>query len=184
MRRRRTVSSTRCITKDGRTRKSLSLAHRPVCPFSAHFLSYYLPLLSVFHLPCHCDSSASTTSSQLQCALLTTSAFFKPHLLKHHSWDDWVEEDRLRKLTPENRELANSLRHAVLEQQRAQRAQAQPMKKKAQTSTRGSEERQTPAQTVQPRGQKRMRDHDLEKVSKQIGMLKSVIASCLVSDNG
>ncbi|KAL5385992.1 hypothetical protein DPSP01_004427 [Paraphaeosphaeria sporulosa] len=80
-----------------------------------------------------------------------------------NTWDDWVEEDRLRKLTPENRELANSLRHAVLEQQRAQRAQAAPVKKKTQSSTRGSEERQTPVQTAPPRGQKRMRDQDLEK---------------------
>lgn len=78
-----------------------------------------------------------------------------------------MEEDRLRKLTPENRELAHSLRQAVLEQQRAARAQAVPAKKKTQTSTRGSEERQTPVQAAPPRGQKRMRDQDLEKVSAQ-----------------
>jgi len=30
---------------------------------------------------------------------------------------------------------------------------------------RGSEERQTPAQSTGPRGQKRMRDQDLEKVT-------------------
>ena len=98
------------------------------------------------------------------------------NLTDTHSWDDWVEEDRLRKLTPENRELANSLKHAVLEQQRAARAQAQPTKKKQQTSTRGSEERQTPVQAAQPRGQKRMRDHDLEKVGEQSDVRASTFA--------
>ncbi|KAH7075464.1 MRG-domain-containing protein [Paraphoma chrysanthemicola] len=80
-----------------------------------------------------------------------------------NTWDDWVPEDRLRKLSPENRELANSLRHEMLAAQRAARAQPQPVKKKAQGSTRGSEERQTSVSAAAPRGQKRMRDNDLEK---------------------
>ncbi|KAF2635015.1 mortality factor 4-like protein-like protein 1 [Massarina eburnea CBS 473.64] len=80
-----------------------------------------------------------------------------------NTWDDWVPEDRLRKLTQENRELANSLRHEVLAQQRAARAQPPPSKKKTQGSARGSEERQMSASATGPRGQKRMRDHDLEK---------------------
>lgn len=80
------------------------------------------------------------------------------------SWDDWVPEDRLRKLSPENRELANNLRHEMLAAQRAARAQPLPSKKKVQGSTRGSEERQTSVSAA-PRGQKRMRDHDLEKAS-------------------
>ncbi|KAF1962830.1 NuA4 histone acetyltransferase complex, Eaf3/MRG15 subunit [Byssothecium circinans] len=80
-----------------------------------------------------------------------------------NTWDDWVPEDRLRKLTQENRELANSLRHEVLAAQRAARAQPAPSKKKTQGSTRGSEERQMSASAAGPRGQKRMRDHDLEK---------------------
>jgi mortality factor 4-like protein 1 len=79
------------------------------------------------------------------------------------SWDDWVPEDRLRKLTPENRELANNLRHEMLAAQRAARAQPAPAKKKAQGSVRGSEERQSSV-TAAPRGQKRVRDNDLEKV--------------------
>ncbi|KAF2624203.1 NuA4 histone acetyltransferase complex, Eaf3/MRG15 subunit [Macroventuria anomochaeta] len=79
-----------------------------------------------------------------------------------NTWDDWVPEDRLRKLSPENREMANQLRHEMLQAQRAARAQPQPVKKKAQGSTRGSEERQTSVSAA-PRGQKRMRDHDLEK---------------------
>ncbi|KAH6869932.1 hypothetical protein J4E91_008534 [Alternaria rosae] len=79
-----------------------------------------------------------------------------------NTWDDWVPEDRLRKLSPENRELANNLRHEMLAAQRAARAQPAPAKKKAQGSARGSEERQTSV-TAAPRGQKRVRDNDLEK---------------------
>lgn len=80
-----------------------------------------------------------------------------------NTWDDWVPEDRLRKLSPENRELANNLRHEMLAAQRAARAQPPPAKKKIQGSTRGSEERQTSASAPLPRGQKRLRDNDLEK---------------------
>lgn len=88
------------------------------------------------------------------------------HCLTSISWDDWVPEDRLRKLTQENRELANSLRHEMLAAQRAARAPPPAAtKKKTQASTRGSEERQTSVAATGPRGQKRLRDHDLEKVS-------------------
>ncbi|KAH8708603.1 MRG-domain-containing protein [Phaeosphaeriaceae sp. PMI808] len=80
-----------------------------------------------------------------------------------NTWDDWVPEDRLRKLSPENRELANGLRHDMLAAQRAARQQPQPPKKKAHGSARGSEERQLSVSATAPRGQKRMRDNDLEK---------------------
>jgi hypothetical protein len=90
--------------------------------------------------------------------------------LTFRSWDDWVPEDRLRKLSPENRELANNLRHEILAAQRAARAQPAPSKKKAQGSTRGSEERQTSA-TAAPRGQKRVRDNELEKVRSEVPQL-------------
>lgn len=53
----------------------------------------------------------------------------------------------------------------MLAAQRAARAQPVPSKKKAQGSARGSEERQMSVQATGPRGQKRMRDHDLEKVT-------------------
>lgn len=82
------------------------------------------------------------------------------------SWDDWVPEDRLRKLTPENRDLANSLRQAMLQAQREARAIPTTTKKNAKGSTRGSEERQTSvAAAAGPRGQKRGRDYEIEKVS-------------------
>ena len=83
------------------------------------------------------------------------------------SWDDWVPEDRLRKLTPENKELAHNLRHDMLQAQRSQRALPTSHKKKAHSSTRGSEERQTSvAAGTGPRGQKRGRDYEIEKVSQ------------------
>jgi mortality factor 4-like protein 1 len=78
-----------------------------------------------------------------------------------------VPEDRLRKLTQENRDLANSLRHEMLAAQRAARAAPATGKKKMHDSMRGSEERQTSVAATGPRGQKRMRDQDLEKVSAQ-----------------
>ncbi|KAF2107272.1 mortality factor 4-like protein-like protein 1 [Lophiotrema nucula] len=82
-----------------------------------------------------------------------------------NTWDDWVPEDRLRKLTQENRELANNLRHEMLAAQRAAKAQPAPTKKQPKGSGRGSEERQTSVAAPGPRGQKRFRDQDLEKVS-------------------
>jgi hypothetical protein len=114
-------------------------ALQPCVPLTCSLLSIPVPLISHF-LSCHGAFS-------LTC----------------YSWDDWVTEDRLRKLTQENRDLANSLRHEVLAQQRAARAQPVVSKKKAQGSARGSEERQMSVQATGPRGQKRMRDHDLEK---------------------
>ncbi|KAL9089082.1 MAG: hypothetical protein Q9165_005895 [Trypethelium subeluteriae] len=81
-----------------------------------------------------------------------------------NTWDDWVPQDRLRKLNDENKELAANLKNAM----EANRAQSRPSKsgppshkKKLPSevgSMRGSEERATAA-----RGQKRGRDFDLEK---------------------
>lgn len=125
-----------------------------------------------------CPSPTSRPSSQLlqyhdttadRLHLITAPAFSKElkyyfvSITDKHSWDDWVPQDRLRKLTPENRELANNIRHEMLQAQRAARAAPPPVKKRAQGSTRGSEERQTSVSAA-PRGQKRMRDQDLEKV--------------------
>ncbi|KAF2199603.1 NuA4 histone acetyltransferase complex, Eaf3/MRG15 subunit [Delitschia confertaspora ATCC 74209] len=80
-----------------------------------------------------------------------------------NTWDDWVPEDRLRKLTQENKELANNLRNEMLQQQRNAKAQAAASKTKSKGSARGSEERQTSVTANAPRGQKRGRDYDIEK---------------------
>lgn len=82
------------------------------------------------------------------------------------SWDDWVSQDRLRKLSDENKQLAASLRGEL----DALRFRLQPRhlpKKKAVdsdlSSTRGSEDRQLSVAAT-GRGQKRGRDFEIEKV--------------------
>ena len=81
-----------------------------------------------------------------------------------NSWDDWVPQDRLRKFTEENRELAATLRREVESAFRQRSGQKGPSKKKGgsdRDSGRGSEERQS---SVPARGNKRGRDNEIEKV--------------------
>ena len=175
----RVAFSTRSTTRGGRTRKDLVFCLLSVCyativrqpqlgeitfaprprldpgvnHFSISTQQHTCPALPL-HWPAYCSCSVFSVAS-------TDTK---------HSWDDWVPQDRLRKLTPENRELANNLRHEMLQAQRAARAAPPPVKKKAQGSTRGSEERQTSVSAA-PRGQKRMRDQDLEKVCSNFRLL-------------
>ena len=87
-----------------------------------------------------------------------------------HSWDDWVPQDRLRKLTDDNRELANNLKRDLVQPQPT-RASAKPAgssrKGKGQGSDlgsgRGSEERHSSV-PAGGRGTKRGKDNDVEKV--------------------
>ena len=79
-------------------------------------------------------------------------------------WDDWVLEDRLRKATEENRELAANLRREV--EASARQKTAKPNKNKRALSDRGSvrdsEER---GSSVPGRGNKRAKgENDIEKV--------------------
>ncbi|KAI4243119.1 MAG: hypothetical protein L6R40_003669 [Gallowayella cf. fulva] len=83
------------------------------------------------------------------------------------SWDDWVEDDRLRKITDENRETAQALRRQYHEStQKPTKTTA--TKRKGQLSdfgsARGSEERNASA-PVTGRGQKRGRNAEIEDVS-------------------
>jgi hypothetical protein len=121
--------------------------------------------LLLTHIAAPTALPTSPSSPREHTALITS------RLLIHFSWDDWVPEDRLRKLTPENRDLANNLRHEMLAAQRAATKQVAASKKKPQGSTRGSEERQMSVQATGPRGQKRMRDNDLEKVTPNYAAL-------------
>ncbi|KAK5047873.1 Esa1p-associated factor [Exophiala bonariae] len=90
-----------------------------------------------------------------------------------NTWDDWVPQDRLRKLTDDNRELAANLRRELLAQnaQSAQKPVAKPMGKTRRGqdsemgSGRGSEERTSSIPAGGGRGSKRVRDNDIEKVS-------------------
>lgn len=95
----------------------------------------------------------------------------KRGLANDDRWDDWVPQDRIRKNTEENKELASNLK---FDQNRVLKgipyAAATSSKKKAAagsdlSSARGSEDRQTPALG---RGQKRNRDFEIEKVSENL----------------
>ena len=79
------------------------------------------------------------------------------------SWDDWVPQDRIRKDTEEHRELAANLK-AENDKHHKPKISTSAKKRAAGSdlsSTRGSEERLTPAMG---RGQKRGRDFEIEKV--------------------
>src|SRR4051794_12968809 len=88
------------------------------------------------------------------------------------SWDDWVPQDRVRKFTDENKELAAQLR---AQSNALKAAKAAPAKKATgrgaggsdMSSARGSEERTAAggAVTHSGRGPRRARDFDLEHVS-------------------
>ena len=138
------------------------LAHRSAPHCGSHVCPRVHFTLSI-HVQHHCHLSIFTPSRTPNLSIQRVVDWRWVQLLTPRSWDDWVPEDRLRKLSPENRELANNLRHEMLAAQRAARAQPAPAKKKAQGSARGSEERQTSVSAA-PRGQKRVRDNDLEKV--------------------
>ncbi|RMJ28145.1 hypothetical protein PHISP_00999 [Aspergillus sp. HF37] len=77
------------------------------------------------------------------------------------TWDDWVPQERLKKFTEENRELATTLRREV---EASLRRPTKPSSRRKtggsdRSSARGSEERQSSA----PRGTKRNRDSEIEK---------------------
>ncbi|OJJ44045.1 hypothetical protein ASPZODRAFT_135490 [Penicilliopsis zonata CBS 506.65] len=79
-----------------------------------------------------------------------------------NTWDDWVPQDRLRKFTDENRELASTLRREAEATFRQKSGKPVPKKKGGsdRSSARGSEERQS---SVPARGTKRGRDNEIEK---------------------
>ena len=87
-----------------------------------------------------------------------------------HSWDDWVPQDRLRKLTDDNRELAANLKRDLVQPQPT-RTSTKPAssfrRAKGQGSDlgsgRGSEERHSSV-PAGGRGTKRGKDNDVEKV--------------------
>ncbi|KAL9595718.1 MAG: hypothetical protein Q9179_004876 [Wetmoreana sp. 5 TL-2023] len=83
-----------------------------------------------------------------------------------NTWDDWVEEDRLRKLNDENRELAQTLNRQVKESNQKPTKPTTSKKKGLPSdfgSARGSEERSATAQAT-GRGQKRGRNMEIDEV--------------------
>ncbi|KAM7206350.1 Chromo domain-like protein [Rhypophila sp. PSN 637] len=86
------------------------------------------------------------------------------------SWDDWVGEDRIRKFTDENRELATTLAQQS-KALHAGKSGNKPPKGKGLggrgagsdlSSARGSEERAAGTTTQSGRGPRRARDFELE----------------------
>lgn len=95
------------------------------------------------------------------------------------SWDDWVPQDRVRKFTDENKELASQL---MAQYKNLQSGKSKGPKKgmtaartggSDMSSARGSEERtQQGATMASGRGnQRRARDYDLEQVSWHLHLL-------------
>lgn len=91
-------------------------------------------------------------------------------------WDDWVPQERLRKLTEENIELSKNLKKEMDAQRRATLSKPPPPlssgRKRAfgsdvaGSSARGSEERASAAAAPAPRGTKRGREYEgIDKVS-------------------
>ncbi|MCJ1389598.1 Esa1p-associated factor [Xylographa bjoerkii] len=84
-----------------------------------------------------------------------------------NTWDDWVSGDRVRKLTDENKELAQNLKKDLDALRKPAPQKITNSKKKTAgsdlSSNRGSEERQSSAPAT-GRGQKRGRDNEIEKV--------------------
>ena len=124
------------------------------------------------------DSFPLISSSLLHCSeeiLPQTKLISYPTYVR---WDDWVNEARLRKFTDENKELARNLKKDLDMQKRpaAPKPTMTSSKKKAAgsdlSSTRGSEERHSSVPAM-GRGQKRVRDYEIDKVGNQTSLLPS-----------
>jgi hypothetical protein len=89
-------------------------------------------------------------------------------------WDDWVPQERVRKLNEENKELATNLRKDMEAQRRATTGKPSSTSTKKRpfgsdltaSSARGSEDRSSAVPPPPPRGTKRGRDIEgIDKVS-------------------
>lgn len=129
-------------------------------------------LTSVFKHPL--SKATGITTRAVACAIVSSKAN------KRVSWDDWTEEERLRKLTDENRDLERSLRKDQLQKQRAvdqtKKASSTTSKRRSGigaegSSARGSEDRASSA-AVGPRGTKRSRADAEQSEKVQFSMTK------------
>ena len=100
-----------------------------------------------------------------------------------YRWDDWVPQDRLRKLSEDNLQLAKDLRKEMTNMHQEKKAAAKKPSKAARESTRT-----TSSPAPQPASKKRNRDQDTEKeevyeTSLRIELnLPDMVASILVDD--
>ncbi|KAF4637748.1 hypothetical protein G7Y89_g325 [Cudoniella acicularis] len=103
---------------------------------------------------------------------LIQNALKVPNQVSQKQWDDWVPEDRVRKFTDENRELAAQLHNQMKALQK--RSGKDPKGGRRQTgsdmsSVRDSEERHTSVAATGGRGgPRRNRDYDLEHVIEEV----------------
>lgn len=104
-------------------------------------------------------------------------------------WDDWVPEERVRKLNEENKELAANLtrdyKRALKEAAAAKKPPPPALTSKRKSllgsdvaSFRDSEERASSTQAL-PRGTKRARDTEIEKASTITPFLPRLVQSAL-----
>ena len=104
------------------------------------------------------------SSKNVEMQLLRRKLILNP---PRRRWDDWVSGDRVRKLTDENKELAQNLKKDLDALRKPAPPKISSSKKKNAgsdlSSNRGSEERQSSAPAT-GRGQKRGRDNEIEKV--------------------
>jgi hypothetical protein len=103
-----------------------------------------------------------------------TQNMFTDHVMENR-WDDWVPQDRVRKFTPENKELAAQLHNQMkLLQQKAPKSVGKGTGKRGAngsdfSSARDSEERGGSVAAAPGRGgPRRNRDYDLEHVSDSL----------------
>ena len=91
--------------------------------------------------------------------------------MRNKRWDDWVPQDRVRKFTDENKELAAQLHNQMkMLQSKAPKSVGKGQGKRGAngsdfSSARGSEERGSVAAAPGRGGPRRNRDYDLEHVS-------------------
>ena len=114
-----------------------------------------------------------------------------PNHLNNNSWDDWVPQDRVRKFTDENKELAAQLHNQMKALQNPGRGGPKSTTKGRGgrtngsdfSSARGSEERYASVAAQSGRGgPRRHRDYDLEPVSPSLsfGVFCFCISLCFL----
>jgi mortality factor 4-like protein 1 len=103
---------------------------------------------------------------------MTSSVQIVEYVSNHviEQWDDWVPQDRVRKFTDENKELAAQLHNQMKALQKQPKSGKKGQGGRANgsdfSSARGSEERTASVAAQSGRGgQRRARDYEIENVS-------------------
>lgn len=159
----------------------------PVCLLQRQSQQAMQSRQSAARLHHHCQTSHCILRSRITLSLLETKIFAN-HVMPNR-WDDWVPQDRVRKFTDENKELAAQLHTQMRNLQRQSKREPKGGKGTRANgsemgSGRGSEERHPSLAAQGPRSRGRNRDYDLEPVSLMFSLLLlllfcvSVIVCC------